>query len=892
MKLPFDLKPAGRKSNKYNRTGNDWNNSFWDAIEEDYEAYDEEGYYEEEYYEEEYCEEEDAEGDYTEEYAEEYDEEYDEYSEGYAEEYEEEYIEDYTEEYAEDYSDEDEEAYEEEYEESYQEEYQEESHEQYRSARRQKQDLLGGNTMDYLLIGGAAAVFLLILLLFGNILLGRNNKATENPYEGIGSQLAEITTIGGDGLLAMSNAQKALSSAIEEIQPTPVPTPPAYEEEELDNKVVVKLNITSIEKDLKIKFLNMNTGKLIGNVPFNVTLKDESGKEYFWSDDDMDGIIYKKNLTPGKFEITVNTLSDSKYNYISIADKEKTAEVKKKIEYEKVDVSDEIKDESQVDVNEEDTGDVSEPETEYLQDTVAWVESTVTGGAYELITKDSIPNPLAAAVSTSQSRIIVPAKTYGMVATSYKRSAALMILMAEETPVETSVPESTEAPTPEPTEAPTPEPTATPTPEPTVTPTPEPTEAPTPEPTATPTPEPTATPTPAPTATPTPEPTVTPTPAPTETPKPVEIKLSYEEVILFATNTAEITITVTNKPEGAALTASLEPADTQVAKIKTPIEGEKIVIEGLAAGEATVKIQYGTDDNKATATCKVKVKDVTTPLKDAEGRAVYVKDGENYRAATYADYYSQSQFYVLSDLKYTGWQIIDGKYRYYDAAGKYVTGVQVIQGMKHNFDANGYLVMNSGIMGIDVSKWNGTIDWNAVKNSGVSYVIIRCGYRGSSNGALIKDSKFEENIKGATNAGLKVGVYFFTQAIDKNEAIEEASMVLQCIQNYKLTYPVFLDVEASGGRADGLSKEERTEICKAFCETIQKYNYTAGIYANKTWMEKKLDMSQLNGYKIWLAQYASEPTYAGKYDMWQYKDTGKVSGITGNVDLNMSYLGY
>ena len=212
--------------------------------------------------------------------------------------------------------------------------------------------------------------------------------------------------------------------------------------------------------------------------------------------------------------------------------------------------------------------------------------------------------------------------------------------------------------------------------------------------------------------------------------------------------------------------------------------------------------------------------------------------------------------------------------------------------MKYQFASDGALITGTGTMGIDVSKWNGNIDWNAVKNSGVSYVIIRCGYRGSSQGALIVDSKFKENIKGANAAGLKVGVYFFTQAVDKNEALEEASMVLELIKDYKISYPVFLDVEPSGGRADSLDVASRTEICKTFCETIKQYGYTPGIYANKNWLEGKLDMNVLGIYKVWLAQYASEPTYQGRYDIWQYKDTGKINGISGNVDLNSRYLGY
>lgn len=216
----------------------------------------------------------------------------------------------------------------------------------------------------------------------------------------------------------------------------------------------------------------------------------------------------------------------------------------------------------------------------------------------------------------------------------------------------------------------------------------------------------------------------------------------------------------------------------------------------------------------------------------------------------------------------------------------------MIQGAKYNFASDGSLVKGSGNMGIDVSKWNGNIDWTAVSNSGVSYVIIRCGYRGSSQGSLIEDPKFAANIKGATAAGLKVGVYFFTQAVNEVEAVEEASMVLEQIRGYKISYPVFLDVEPSGGRADAISRETRTAVCKAFCETIQGGGYTAGVYANKTWLTSKMNVSELSAYKIWLAQYAANPSYSGRYDLWQYRSTGSVSGIKGNVDMNLSYLGY
>ena len=193
-------------------------------------------------------------------------------------------------------------------------------------------------------------------------------------------------------------------------------------------------------------------------------------------------------------------------------------------------------------------------------------------------------------------------------------------------------------------------------------------------------------------------------------------------------------------------------------------------------------------------------------------------------------------------------------------------------------------------MGIDVSKWNGNIDWAAVKNSGVNFVIIRCGYRGSSEGALIEDSKFKSNIKGAQDAGLKVGVYFFSQAVNEVEAVEEASMVISLIKGYSLSYPVYLDVEKSNGRGDGISNDQRTANIKAFCGTIANAGYSVGVYSNKTWFTEKMNVSQLGSYNIWLAQYKSAMEYsASKVNMWQYTSKGKVTGISGNVDMNIYY---
>jgi GH25 family lysozyme M1 (1,4-beta-N-acetylmuramidase) len=197
-------------------------------------------------------------------------------------------------------------------------------------------------------------------------------------------------------------------------------------------------------------------------------------------------------------------------------------------------------------------------------------------------------------------------------------------------------------------------------------------------------------------------------------------------------------------------------------------------------------------------------------------------------------------------------------------------------------------------VGIDVSKWNGEIDWDKVKNAGVEFAIIRAGYRGSSTGSLVEDPYFEENMRGAQSAGIEIGVYFFTQAVNEVEAVEEASMVMTLTKNYVMDFPIFIDTEGAGGdgRADGLDSYMRTKVCRAFCETLENEGYLAGIYASRNWYNTQLDMTVLENFSTWLAEYRSVPLYQGYYDMWQYTSKGKISGIEGNVDMNICYVNY
>lgn len=195
------------------------------------------------------------------------------------------------------------------------------------------------------------------------------------------------------------------------------------------------------------------------------------------------------------------------------------------------------------------------------------------------------------------------------------------------------------------------------------------------------------------------------------------------------------------------------------------------------------------------------------------------------------------------------------------------------------------------LTGIDVSKWNGEIDWDKVKNAGVEFAIVRAGYRGSVTGSLVQDVCFDANMKGATKSGVPVGIYFFTQATNEVEAVEEASAVLKWAREYEVTYPIFIDTEGAGGegRADGLDADTRTLVCEAFCRTIENAGYEAGVYASRNWYNNNLHAQRLENYYIWLAEYRSVPLYQGYYRMWQYGSKGKVDGINGNVDMNIMY---
>lgn len=198
-------------------------------------------------------------------------------------------------------------------------------------------------------------------------------------------------------------------------------------------------------------------------------------------------------------------------------------------------------------------------------------------------------------------------------------------------------------------------------------------------------------------------------------------------------------------------------------------------------------------------------------------------------------------------------------------------------------------------VGVDISKLQDYIDFVKVKKAGINFVMIRVGARGYGTGQLIVDEYFSENIKRATDAGLDVGVYFYSQAITEEEAVEEANLVLENLGEYKISYPVAYDMELvpnDSARTDDLSRSERTKITKAFLDTIEKAGHKSIIYGNKEWLIKKIDMSKLTAYDVWLAQEADIPDYPYKFSMWQYDTQGSVDGIAGPVNLNISFIDY
>lgn len=661
--------------------------------------------------------------------------------------------------------------------------------------------------------------------------------------------------------------------------------------------ILVHLVGSSIEKDLKIK-IQTEEKKNIKGEEFYITVTPDkrNAKGSTYSDHDNDGIIYITDIDGGDYLVALEEIE----GYYTEEESIKVT-VKEEIEYIKVEVEDEIKTEEEVSP-EEDAESKEEVEVEAeIQDTVPWLDSTVTATSVAASSLDKTPylSGVATVGENCSPVILLKAERTAAVSFSFRnlflvRTGTGEVLLPAENPIET-IDNNEESdkevilPNGPGNEGSTETPGGTEIPE------------------------------------------GTEKEDSSELPDNTENEGSTESgggnknaVTVAMPTTAKLFISERNAANLIEFSITIDDKDaTKIVdeagiiwsvkddKTGDGTEGSGIIAAGnqkavkistvkaKKSGTATVvaTIPYTDAGTKKTVTleCVVTVAedsyDPTIALEDNTGAILYT-DMSCIKTATVADLVEKNVTTFYKNPKYQGWQTIGGKLYYYGADYKPVTGEQTISGIKYKFGPDGALSQGISVTGIDVSKYQPNIDWKTVKASGIEFAIIRVGYRGSSTGVLVEDPYFKQHIKGATEAGLKVGVYFFTQAITKAEAVEEASMALALTEKYKLDYPIFIDTEKTSGnaRANKLDKATRTECVEAFCKTIQNAGRKAGIYASKSWYNDQLNMSKLDKYCIWVAQYNTTCTYNGRYSIWQYTETGKVPGISSYVDLNISYM--
>ncbi len=238
-------------------------------------------------------------------------------------------------------------------------------------------------------------------------------------------------------------------------------------------------------------------------------------------------------------------------------------------------------------------------------------------------------------------------------------------------------------------------------------------------------------------------------------------------------------------------------------------------------------------------------------------------------------------------------------------------GTQKWEPIKTNFDKNEYdpagFVYRKPLMlyyeegkkasytGVSISKYNEFVDYIKLKKAGLDFAMIRIGARGYSTGQIVLDENFDKNMQDAAGAGLKTGVYFFSQAVTEEEAIDEAGVVLAALSAYDIAYPIAFAmdfVENDTSRVEALTREERTKIAAAFLSLLKEAGYNTALYADKEWLFNKIDLAQLLSYDIWLSQEADVPDYPYKFSMWQYTDKARIDGMAEEAQLSVSFIDY
>lgn len=619
-------------------------------------------------------------------------------------------------------------------------------------------------------------------------------------------------------------------------------------EEKKDIQVVLKS--TSVERDLKVKFVNQANGKVISGADFKIKLTGPSKKTKEYSDHDQDGIIWVKDIDGGNYTVEMLELE----GYVTA--KTLKAEVKKKIEYKVIEVAEEVKKESQIEVSKEDAAyggtskDESTSESSVPQDTVEFVASTKKENVkqtdvqkkdkfnqlvYEKQKLDELGQPMYAKILRESAKFHQDTNKDNLC----DRCGESLIKCTEHVDKDrdlkcdtckATVDESAHQHYDDDKNC----------------------------------------------------------VCDAEKCKKA-LEHQYDE------DAATCKVCGTSKPsaEGGSETSpeggSATPPE---GGSETPPEGE------AAPSTVPTSPAEGESEGETTAPPSSDPEGEQTPVAGIVFRPFfYLRAAEekpfieyDTTSAPVYDTTSAPVYETEVTYSYTGWQTIDGATYFFDKNGNKVTGQQVIEGVSYTFSSEG---VRSGTIGIDVSKYQTGIDWSKVKNAGINFVMIRCGYRGYGSGVLVEDPMYASHIQGAKAAGLRVGVYFFSQAINEAEAVEEASMAVTLARKYGINMPIAIDSEyAAGGRgrADGLSTSERTTVTKAFCNTVQSAGYTPMVYASKSWFGSKLDTSQLSGFRIWVAHYAEQCGYTGTYHIWQNTSKGKVDGVPGYVDMNISSI--
>ncbi|MCR5674018.1 MAG: glycoside hydrolase family 25 protein [Lachnospiraceae bacterium] len=225
---------------------------------------------------------------------------------------------------------------------------------------------------------------------------------------------------------------------------------------------------------------------------------------------------------------------------------------------------------------------------------------------------------------------------------------------------------------------------------------------------------------------------------------------------------------------------------------------------------------------------------------------------------------------------------------------------------KNDYDLKNSLINENGsltykdnkresIKGVDLSKYNGTVDFSKLKENGIGFAMLRLGSRGYGTGKIDLDEKFVEYAQNAQVAGIQTGAYFYSQAVNETEAVEEANYIVGAVSGFNIKYPIAIDmekVETDEARTDKLTNKERTAIVKTFCDTVKGYGYKPIIYASRDMLIADLNLEELTDYDIWLADDSIPTDFPYKFSMWQYEKKGRIDGITGDIDLDISFINY